>query len=131
PDGRWLAYASTKSGGSEVYVRPYRGTGRVWQVSADGGLHPVWARDGRELFYLSHGRLFAVPVVWHPDFQAGRPKLLFSGPYHQADPFDPAAYGVTADAQRFLMLREEQDPREPQLVYVPDWFDELNARVPG
>jgi hypothetical protein len=29
------------------------------------------------------------------------------------------------------MLREEQDSPDPQIVYIPDWFDELKARVPG
>ena len=52
PDGRWLAYASNESGRYEVYVRPFpdANAGR-WQVSRNGGNEPVWAHNGRELFY--------------------------------------------------------------------------------
>lgn len=47
PDGRWLAYESTESGRSEIYVRPWPSVadGR-WQVSANGGRAPLWSRDG-------------------------------------------------------------------------------------
>jgi len=63
PNGRWIAYASNESGRDEVYVRPYPpGTGGQILISTDGGREPVWARDGRELFYRSGNRLMAVPV---------------------------------------------------------------------
>ena len=50
PDGKWLAY-SNESGRDEVYVQPFPGPGRKWLISTDGGINPVWSRDGRELFY--------------------------------------------------------------------------------
>ena len=63
PDGRWIAYASNESGRYEVYVRPFpggapSGSGK-WQISTGGGFHPIWSRDGRELFYetLSDNRI--------------------------------------------------------------------------
>lgn len=36
PDGHWLAYASSESGRSEVYVRPIPPGGGKWQVSMEG-----------------------------------------------------------------------------------------------
>src|SRR6266571_8027514 len=53
PDGRWVAYQSNQSGRDEIYVRPFPdvNAGR-WQVSTGGGAKPLWARNGRELFYL-------------------------------------------------------------------------------
>ena len=52
PDGRWLAYESDESGQLEVYVRPFpRFDAGRWQVSTGGGKQPVWAHNGRELFY--------------------------------------------------------------------------------
>ena len=50
PDGRWLAYASDETGRNEIYVQPFPGPGRKWQISPEGGEEPVWARNGRELF---------------------------------------------------------------------------------
>ena len=51
PDGKWLAYVSDESGRNDVYVQPFPGPGPKWLVSTDGGIDPVWSRDGRELFY--------------------------------------------------------------------------------
>ena len=61
PDGRWVAYASDESGRSEIYVRPFQGTGGQWQVSTGGGVTPLWRRDGKELYYIApDARLMAV-----------------------------------------------------------------------
>src|SRR5688500_5146931 len=51
-DGRWVAYNSTESGGSEVFVVPFPPTGDRWQVSINGGAQQIWRQDGRELFYV-------------------------------------------------------------------------------
>jgi Tol biopolymer transport system component len=60
PDGRYIAYDS--QGG--ISVRPFpRVTDGSWHVSTDGGSRPLWARNGRELFYLDReNKLTAVPV---------------------------------------------------------------------
>ena len=57
PDGRWLAYHSNETGRFEVYVRPFPNTDstRVL-VSNDGGVAPVWAKSGGELFFMDPGR---------------------------------------------------------------------------
>ena len=81
PDGRWLAYVSIESGRPEVYVQPYPGPGGKWQVSIDGGTEPVWSRNGRELFYRSGNRMMAVETTMQPSFSAGKPRMLFEGPY--------------------------------------------------
>jgi hypothetical protein len=53
PDGRWIAYQYLESDPSQIIVRPFPNVqeGR-WQVSTAGGRHPVWSRNGRELFFL-------------------------------------------------------------------------------
>ena len=77
PDGRYFAYQSAESGGRfAVYVRPYpdASSGR-WQISTEGGTAPVWARTGRQLFYLDDSNtLMAVPVETSgPRFTVGKP----------------------------------------------------------
>ncbi len=54
PDGRWLAYESNESGQFEIYVRPFPNVndGR-WRVSTGGGTVPLWARNGREMFFMT------------------------------------------------------------------------------
>ena len=53
PDGRFVAYRSTQSGRSEIWVRAAAGSAPV-RVSQSGGREPLWSRDGRELL-LSRG----------------------------------------------------------------------------
>lgn len=51
PDGRWLAYQSDESGQFEIYVRPFpKVAGGRWLISTAGGVQPLWARNGQELF---------------------------------------------------------------------------------
>src|SRR5204862_7655544 len=64
PDGRWLAYESNSSGPFEIYVRPFPNVGGgEWQVSTALGTRPLWARSGRELFYVGppDGAVLGVP----------------------------------------------------------------------
>ena len=61
PDGRWLAYTSSETGTTEVFVRAFPGPGGPWQVSSGGGLTPVWSRTKPEIMYArlnqQHGRV--------------------------------------------------------------------------
>jgi dipeptidyl aminopeptidase/acylaminoacyl peptidase len=93
PDGRWVAYHSNESGRNEVYVRPFvppmdhagaaasapATTGGQWQVSTEGGIHPVWRRDGQALYYLSPaGEMVAAPItVVGATLESGAPVMLF------------------------------------------------------
>src|SRR5438094_4623269 len=48
PDGKWMAYASDESGRWEVYVRTFSraAASGQWQISTQGGTHPMWRPDG-------------------------------------------------------------------------------------
>jgi len=78
PDGRFLAYDSSKGGKYEVFVRNFPNTGSRWQISPNGGEEPMFSRDGRELFYVNDGAVWAVPVTAAKDrLTAGAPRQLF------------------------------------------------------
>jgi hypothetical protein len=81
PDGRWLAYISDESGRDEIYVQPYPGPGGKWEISTEGGTEPVWNPNGQELFYRSGDKMMAVDVTTQLGFAAGKPRMLFEGPY--------------------------------------------------
>jgi serine/threonine-protein kinase len=125
-----FACKSEESGGEEVYVQAYSGPGGKWQISTEGGVEPVWARNGRELFYRTEDRMMAVEIRTQPAFSVGTPRLLFEGEYVYL-PWG-ANYDVSADGQRFLMLKpsEEQQPAT-QINVVLNWFEELKKRVPS
>jgi Tol biopolymer transport system component/predicted Ser/Thr protein kinase len=131
PDGRWVAYISNESSRNEIYVQPYPGPGGKWQISTDGGTEPAWNPNGRELFYRSGDKMLAVDITTQPSFAAGKPRLLFQGPYLPS-PATSSNYDVSLDGQRFLMVKpNEQEQTAPtQINVVLNWFEELKQKVP-
>ena len=133
-DGRWIAYESNQSGQMEVYVRPFPDVdgGGQWQISTGGGTQPLWASDGRELFYRHGGEVMAVSVQTEPSFTPGTPEVMFEGDYVLG-----AAgrnYDVSPDGLLFLMIKEgggAEDTSAPsQIILVKNWFEELRRLVP-
>ena len=132
PDGHFIAYASDESRRYEIYVRPYPGPGGKWQISTEGGTEPAWNPKGRELFYRSGNKMMAVEVTTQGTFSAGKPKMLFEGPY-QLTPLTATNYDVSPDGQRFLMLKpsESAEAAPTQITVVLNWFEELKQKVPA
>jgi serine/threonine protein kinase/Tol biopolymer transport system component len=130
-DGRWLAYVSDESGRAEVYVRPFPDTdAAVWQVSRDGGLVPVWARSGRQLFHVnSRVELVAVTIRAGETFAWDPPRVLFSVNGYQTNPWHPL-YDVSPDGERFLMSRHV-GRAGGEVVLVLNWFQELKRKLAG
>jgi serine/threonine-protein kinase len=128
PDGRWIAYQSDQSGRYLVYVRPFpQVDGGMWEVSKMGGSYPVWARNGRELFFIaSTGMLMSVPVSLAPAFAHGPAAPLFpAGQF----PVDAARnYDVASDGSRFLFVKNTASVERPSLVVVSNWFREVRSR---
>ncbi len=132
PNGRWLAYTSNESGRFEIYVQPYPGPGGKWQISTEGGTEPVWNPNGRELFYRSGDKMMAVDVTTQLSFSVGKPRMLFEGQFVPAPATFPN-YDVSADGERFLMLKPSESAGEAptQINVVLNWFEELKRRVPS
>jgi serine/threonine-protein kinase len=126
-----MAYESTASGRPEIYVRPYPDLAAgQWQVSTNGGTRPLWAHNGRELFYLGpDGALIRVPVEPGATWTAGTPTRLFAGPYLDGDVngFTGRTYDISLDDQRFLMIKDQGtgSAARSSLVIVEHWTEEL------
>jgi serine/threonine-protein kinase len=134
PDGRWLAYEgeSTSSAGQlDIYVRPFPDVNRaLWQVTKNGGMFPVWARSGRELFYITlDGTMVAVPVeASDTTWKIGSPTELFRGTYAIREGSLGRLYDVASDG-RFLMLKEPASAETPHFVLVQNWVAELTRQL--
>jgi len=128
PDGRWLAYSSNESGRFDVYVQPFPGPGGKRQVSTEGGVEPVWSRNGKELFYRNGDKLMVMEATpGGASFVAGKPRVLFDSPYFIFSGYPNL--DVSADGQRFLMIREGgTEDLTAQLNLVVNWFEELKGR---
>ena len=122
PDGRFVAYESNESGRREVHIQSFPAAGIRFQVTRDGGEAPLWASNS-ELFFWNGDRLFAIPVRTTPELAIGEPEALFTSRRYTTN--QSQAYDVTADGQRFLMVKipEASKPREVQIVL--NWFTEL------
>jgi Tol biopolymer transport system component len=147
PNGRWLAYASDRSGRDEIWVEEYPEGAAAVRVSNDGGYSPTWAANGRELFYLSpEGAMMSVAVETEVDFSFRQPVELFDGPFRTSSAPWARYYDVAPDG-RFLMIRRvpanpaDSLPEPPNavdaatpvegVVVVENWFAELERLVPN
>jgi hypothetical protein len=94
-------------------------------ISTNGGLQPVWSRDGRELFFRDGDSLMAAPIQLAP-FRAGAPRKLFDmqAALYPMDPY-AADYDVAADG-RFLTIRLETTV---VIQVVLNWVDELRRAL--
>jgi len=128
-DGQYLAYVSNQSGQNEVYVRPFPDVQATqFKISLGGGDAPVWAHSGRELFYVSQGNLMVTEIVTSPTFSAGSGRALFPVEEYITSNFH-AVYDVTADDQRFAIVRRGALTQEGGLILVQGFFEELKARL--
>ncbi|MBI4474820.1 MAG: PD40 domain-containing protein [Acidobacteria bacterium] len=136
PDGRWIAYQLREPGkAAEVYVQPFPATGARYQlpISRDNH-HPVWSRDGKELFYTpGPGEFDVISVTTAPGFSFGNPMpVLFK--LNLYAPIFPRPYDVTPDGKLIgLISPDESDSGAvptAQIFVVLNWFQALRQRVP-
>ena len=122
PDGRWLAFA----GGNEVYVQEFPEGERRRQISTNGGDEPLWAPDGRELYYRSSdGKVMAVRIQTEPELQPSTPVALFDNRYQRP------SFDISPDGARFVMMRRADDAPPPRLHVIVNWLPELERLVPS
>ena len=62
PDGRFLAFDSNAGGDYQVYVHSLADGGEREAVTRSGGRSPVWARDGRALYFHRDRGVWSVPI---------------------------------------------------------------------
>jgi Tol biopolymer transport system component len=119
PDGRWLAYQSDDGDGSDVYIRPFSGSGSPVRVSASGGRVPRWRADGRTLFYAApDGRVLEVDVRSATDLTISAPRVaIAAAPLGQNTyrSFEPSP-----DGKRFWFLFPTGD--SPMLALILNWW---------
>ncbi len=126
PDGRWMAYISDASGVNEVYITPWPDVGRRAQVSSGGGTEPQWNPQGGELFYRTGDALVAAALTERNALLVPTTRdTLFTGSYFQ-QPRWPE-YDVSADGQRFLMLK--RGTAREELVVITNWVDRAIAQI--
>jgi hypothetical protein len=116
-------------------VRPFPDVNKEKiQVSTAGGVQPLWARNGEELFYIAPGgMLMSVPVKRGTTWTAGVPTKLIETPYFRGGGgSDSRTYDVSLDGKRFLMIKQDVSANQPtaRIVVVQGWLEELKRLAP-
>jgi Tol biopolymer transport system component len=133
PDGHWVAYATNNT----LFVQPFPPTGVRYQISKTGH-HPIWSRNGRELWYEpGPSQLLTVPVTVTPSFTFGAPVTLPSAQFGSTAPANPRNRDITPDGRWVTPIpayRASPDmaavPSALQVQVVLNWLTELQQRVP-
>ena len=133
-DGRWLAFVSNQSGMQQVYVRPLLGGGRQHQISQEGGTEPVWAPDGRELFYIANSssgpQLMSASIQVGRDLQVlGRRTLFAMSEIVGSNPHPN--YDISPDGRLFAMVRRSPANRIVVLQNLPEIVRRLRSATQG
>jgi eukaryotic-like serine/threonine-protein kinase len=133
PDGRWVAYASNETTRYQVYVAPFPWTGARWRVSTNGGTHPQWRHDGKEIFYRSPGdnQIMSIEVDGSGHFfHVGTISKLFRlntlGTISVPDS-SQLADAVSHDGQHFLVVTSGK-ASSMRLNLVQNWTVQMKSK---
>ncbi len=127
PTGRWLAYNCNESGRHEVYVQSFPEPGPRVRVSLDGGMQPTWNGDASELYYLSAtGTMMVAELRTTNGVEVTKTTPLFETAFSPSPQNDQ--YRVTADGQRFLVLRPVDNAAQPLRVII-NWRERFKAEL--
>jgi Tol biopolymer transport system component len=102
PDERWLAYVSDETGRFEIHVQPLPQTGAKFQITKEGGEHPVWSPDGLKLYFNRGDRMFEVALKPDSMVIASPPAPLPISGFIQGS--GRRQFDITADGKQFLLL---------------------------
>jgi serine/threonine-protein kinase len=137
PDGRWLAYSSSESGTSQIYVRAFPDKGGKWQISNRGGGYPMWSRTGHELFFetLDNRVMAAAYTVKGDSLVADKPRVWsdkqLGGSVNSLNNFDLAADGKRIAALMPATEAKGAQTAENHVVFLENFLDELRRKVPA
>ena len=135
PDERWMAYMASLGGDPAVFVRAFRGGGGMRRASPGTGGLPIWTKNGREIVYVdlrpALTTFYAVSVTEKEGrLDLGAPVELFKFP--AAQPTNSLWYHVTADGERFAVLRggsEGTTPARRNATVVFNFVDEIKRAL--
>jgi len=122
PDGGLVAFADRTR--RSVHVRALDGKGEI-QISTEGGCCPLWAADGRRVFFRNADRLVAVDLQTSPALgvvkRASSPGFWATGVV--ATTYEDAHYDLSPDGRTFVAVTPVNTDN---MVFVAfNWAEEL------
>ena len=128
PDGRWMAYTSTETGRTEVYVVNVDNPSTRLQLTTDGGGAPAWSSDGTAVIagIPGGGGLVSISLAFTPRLEVTRREKLFAFPYRTGNP--DREYDASLVSGEVVALARPSSKRE-RIVVVTGWLDALRRRM--
>jgi serine/threonine-protein kinase len=123
PDGRWVAFVSSESGGGNVYIDSFPVPGRKHRVSIDGGSYPGWTSDGSAVRFSISGRRLEASLQTEPSLRTGIPQEVF------VIDREIRGAGRTPDG-RYLVIKPTTKVRDASVTVVLNWFRQFDGKNP-
>jgi hypothetical protein len=134
PDGHWMAYTGRTGNNFGLMVATFPVTAST-PFLIGNGIHPVWARDGKTLFFRrpTIGDFFATPVTIEPAFSFGVPQRVPATFPDRQSNSSLRNHDITPDGKfiSVISVGQEGSIATPQVNVVLNWTRELEAKVPG
>jgi len=102
PDGRWMAYASNETGRYEVWLEPLPSDGKRYQLTRNGGSHPLWSPDGQSVYFDRASQLFQLAVNIKEPSSSAEPIALPITGFVQAE--YRRQFDMMPNGRQFLVL---------------------------
>ena len=125
PDGKWLAYGANDNGPMEVFVRPFPSLNGRWQVSLKGGVEPMWARDGRSLFYWVGDTLVQARLASGTAFDIADRRIAIVTQHFTNG--NHAEYDVDPKGAGFVVSQPVGGANH--ILFVTNWMDQLKRQA--
>ncbi|MCA1696001.1 MAG: hypothetical protein LC749_15450, partial [Actinobacteria bacterium] len=116
PDGKWLAFASNRTGGDEVWIKNSDGTGTETRLTfAPGADMPEgWSADGTKIYFNS-ARITGNTEIFAMNANGSDQTRLTSAPGLDANPRE------SPDGQKILFFSDRDTPPDAELYTMnPD-----------
>jgi len=127
-DDRWLAYQSSETGRTQIYVRAIDGREGRLQISSNGGGEPVWDRAKPILYYIEPDgaaqKLISVTLRVQPTLAVVSRTVVVQDLGHDESD-NHANYDVHPKEPRFLIAQRD---RGAGIVAVFDWAASLRKQ---
>ena len=118
PKGPLFAYVSDEDGTDQIYLRDLTSVERRWQVTTEGGISPVWSRDGSRLYFIRGESILAVDVRVEGGVRIDPETVVLTQPGLDRDPWGNQTFDAMPDGDLLISVEE---PSEVTLRVVVGW----------
>ena len=96
-------------------------------MSLNGGDYPQWSANGKELFFISAGKMMAVEIRASDTFEYGQPRALFD--LEEINGISSGRFVVSRDSQKFLVYIQDSEDAGLTFTVITNWLSEVEKAI--